>query len=140
MKNWEFYEEELKKYSLHFAMTDNKLCSCAELPCQECAFYRGEACLCDGARIRFLYQEHKEPVVLTDDEKTLCKLLGRGWIARDKNGDLWWYENKVNEKNSSAWVATGTGLNVNMNRFFPQCKFNFIKWKDEEPWEVKVDD
>ena len=142
MKNWEFYEEELKKYSLHFAMTNNKLCSCAELPCQECAFYRGEACLCDGARIRFLYQEHKELVVLTDDEKALCKLLGRGWLARDRDGKLLWFNIKPTEKTSLKWIVKSLDLYFYaiITKVFPQCKFDFIKWEDEEPWEVKVDD
>lgn len=137
MKNWDYNEEFVKKNPL-FAVVKGKLVQCVDISCEECDF--GGMNCCSIARIEFLYQDNKELVVLTDNEKTLCKLLGRGWIARDSNGDLWWYEDKITERNSSAWVATGIGLNVKMNRFFPQCKFDFIKWEDEEPWEVKVDD
>jgi hypothetical protein len=98
MKNWEFYENELKKYSLTFAMKGNQIYGCEKVACHECDFYIGELRICDAAKVKWLYQEHKETVVLTDDEKSLCKLLGRGWIARDMNGDLWWYEVKPEKK------------------------------------------
>lgn len=60
-------------------------------------FYTGES-QCDAARLKWLHQEYKEPVVLTDDEKALCKLFGRGWIARDENGNLYWYEINQQER------------------------------------------
>lgn len=31
-------------------------------------------------------------------------------------------------------------LSCRLNKLFPQCKFDFIKWEDKEPWEVKVND
>jgi hypothetical protein len=137
MKNWEFYEKELKEYNLSFAMKDNKIYSCRELDCPECAFYRPK-CSCNELTMKWLYQEHKEPIVLTDDEKSLCKLLGRGWIARDNDDDnLYWYEIKPKKKNFSAWLALSR---MCIGMVFPQCKFEFIKWEDEEPWEVKIDD
>lgn len=140
MKNWEFYEEELKRHNLGFAMQGNQIRSCASVPCDKCAFNMGESCICDKAKVKWLYQEYKEPVVLTDDEKALCKLLGRGWMARDKNNMLWWYENKPIANNGYAWCNSKGGLCNMLNTFFPQCKFDFIKWEDEEPWEVKVSD
>lgn len=142
MKNWEFYEEEIKKYKLAFAMKDNQMYNCASTPCEKCIFDMGESCTCDIAKVKWLYQECKEPVVLTDDEKALCKLLGRGWIARDKDDTLWWYIDKPPTKSTNegnAWHNIG-GLCAMIHSIFPQCKFNFIKWEDEEPWEVKVDD
>lgn len=135
MKNWEFYEEDIRAYEARFAVVDGKIKGCSNGICSFCAFDNedNESCQCWDKRLDFLYREHN---ILTDDEKALCKLLDGGWIARDSNGDLWWYEDKITERNSSAWVASGIGLNVKMNRFFPQCKFNFIRWEDEEPWEV----
>lgn len=88
MKNWEFYEGELRTYGINFAIEDNQMCSCAFVSCDRCMFSMSESCPCDATRVKWLYQEYKEPVVLTDDEKALCKLLGRGWIARDKNDYL----------------------------------------------------
>lgn len=140
MKNWEFYEKELKSYNFDFALTDDKIYSCSEIPCSGCAFDLGVLHTCNEAKVKWLYQEHKEPIVLTEDEKSLCKLLGRGWIARDMNGDLWWYEVKPEKKSSSAWILPSVLTNSRIGIVFPQCKFEFIKWEDEEPWEVKVSD
>lgn len=137
MKNWEFYEKELKRYNLGFAMKGNQIYNCAKVSCCECDFDMGESCICDTAKVRWLYQEHKEPIVLTEDEKALCKLLGRGWIARDNDDNLYWYEIKPKKKNFSAWLASSR---MCIGIVFSQCKFNFIKWEDEEPWEVKVND
>lgn len=133
MKNWEFYEEELKKYNLAFAMKDNQICSCAAVPCGRCAFNMDESRTCNVAKVKWLYQEHKETVILTDDEKALCKLLGRGWIARNKDNKLLWFDANITIPNT---VSNAIDLTMG----FPQCKFDFIKWEDEEPWEVKVND
>lgn len=119
-------------------MKDNQICSCASVPCNRCAFNMDESRTCNVAKVKWLYQEHKEPIVLTDDEKALCKLLGRGWIARDEDGILYWYKNKPKEKGAQIWIFSG--LSFRITKIFLQCKFDFIKWEDEEPWEVKVDD
>lgn len=100
MKNWEFYEKELKSYNFDFA---------------------------------WLYQEHKEPIVLTEDEKSLCKLLGRGWIARNEDNRLRWFDANIAIPNTVSNV-------IDLTLGFPQCRFDFIKWEDEEPWDVKVND
>lgn len=136
MKNWEFYEEELKNMDL---LSLWKIIKYAFVLCDRCMFDMGEANSCDVPRMKWLYQEYKEPVVLTDDEKSLCKLLGRGWIARDKNGKLYWFENKPTNKINAEWITSIAGTIINIDSVFPQCKFEFIKWEDEEPWEVKVD-
>lgn len=146
MKNWEFCEEQLRKYNLAFAMNNdnhNQISSCESIRCDRCAFSasnQSEPVICDVTKIKWLYQEHKEPAVLTNDEKSLCKLLGRGWIARDKDNSLWWYKNRPKEKLDDGWCIPNSTINVKISKYFPQCKFDFIKWEDEEPWEVKVND
>lgn len=139
MKNWEFYQDVLRKYGFSFAMKDNKLCSCGEISCCRCAFDRGEAGLCDEVKVKFLYQEYKEPVILTDDEKALCRMIGRGWIARDSDGKLWWYKCKPTKGTVGTWLNRSCSTS-DIGGMFPQCKFDFIKWEDDEPWEMKVDD
>lgn len=136
MKNWEFYEEQIKNNPA-FGVVGGEIVECIPPNCPKCSI---KNIRCYDERIKFLYQEHKEPVVLTDDEKTLCKLLGRGWIARDANNTLWWYENKPTANNGCAWCNPKDTLCTMTNKIFPKCKFDFIKWEDEEPWEVKVDD
>ena len=138
MKNWEFYEEEIKKYGLYFAMVNNKVSRCSITICSQCAFYT-ECGRNNNNRMKWLYQEYKEPIVLTDDEKSLCKLLGRGWIVRDKDDCLHWHERKP-YKCDCKWIQTRQSRRVNIGGIFSQCKFDFIKWEDEEPWEVKIDD
>lgn len=142
MKNWEFYEDQVRGYEpTEFAFIDGNFATCSYENCCRCEF-RGKSGTCWEKRINFLYKEHKEPVVLTDDEKALCKLLGRGWIARDKNDTLWWYQDSPPTKQTNdgnTWHNIG-GLCTMIHKLFPQCKFDFIKWEDDEPWEVKVDD
>lgn len=122
MKNWEFYEKELRKYKFAFAMRDNQICCCLDVACDKCAFDPDITKSCSEAKMKWLYQEHKEPVVLTDDEKSLCKLLGRGWVARDKNGKLYWFENKQTNKTNVEWIAGIAGTIINIDLAFPRGK------------------
>lgn len=136
MKNWEYNEEFVKKNPL-FAVVKGKLVQCVDTSCEECDF--GGLNCCSISRMKFLYQEYDEPVVLTDDEKSLCKLLCGGWIARDSDGKLWWYKKKPTKGTVGSWLDR-SGSASEISSPFPQCKFDFIRWEDEEPWEVKVND
>jgi hypothetical protein len=136
MKNWEFYEKFVKNNPL-FAVVKGKLVQCVDTSCEECDF--GGMNCCSISRIEFLYQDYKEPVVLTDDEKTLCKMIGRGWIARDLDGKLWWYKTKPTKRTVGTW-SNRSVIVADISDAFPQCKFEFIKWGDDEPWEVQIDD
>lgn len=141
MRNWGIHEKELRKYNFNFAVKDNQICSCAKTSCNKCALWDKSQTTCNAARIEWLYQEYKEPVVLTEDEKILCKSFNRGWIARDKDGSLYWYENRPRRKGDQKWLLCDglhNDLSLRLNKIFPQCKFEFIEWEDEEPWEVKV--
>lgn len=139
MKNWEFYEDKIRAYEARFAVVNGRVECCSNGLCTGCAFDNDDDS-CWDKRLEFLYQEHKELVVLTDDEKVLCRLLGRGWIARDEDKSLWWFEGKP-EKQEAQWAkGKGTVWVLCLSLFFPQCKFDFIKWEDKEPWEVQVDD
>lgn len=137
MKNWEFYEEQIKKCDYNFGMENNEIFDCSDKPCRRC-YFSSIHDLCEKSRIKFLYQEH-ETIHLTDDEKTLCRMIGGGWITRDSDGELWWYKKKPTKGTVGSWLdRSGSALEISSP--FPQCKFDFIKWEDEEPWEVKVDD
>lgn len=138
MKNWEFYEEDIRAYEARFAVVDGKIKGCSNGICSFCAFDNedNESCQCWDKRLDFLYREHN---ILTDDEKALCKLLDGGWIARDSDGKLWWYKNKPTRGTVGAWIARSCSA-ADISGAFPQCRFDFIKWEDEEPWEVKVND
>lgn len=137
MKNWEFYEEDIRAYEARFAVVDGKITGCSNGICSFCAFDNedNDSCQCWDKRLDFLYREHN---ILTDDEKALCKLLGRGWIARDSDGKLWWYK-KYPLKGTESWLNSSCSV-TDISGTFPQCKFDFIKCEDEEPWEVQVND
>lgn len=53
------------------------------------------------------------------------------WIARDRNGDLYLYEEKP-LKGTEAWGITLYLYRSRINRhFFPE-----VKWEDDEPREL----
>lgn len=136
MKNFEMYEKEIRMLdTCNLAIMKDSfeavLCGC--LKCEYCLFE--DFATCYKRKMDWLYSECKEPGVLTDDERKLCELLGGGWIARDSNGDLYYYSTEPS-KGESVW-AYGLGTKE-VFKFFPQCKFDFVKWEDEKPWEVRV--
>lgn len=136
MKNWKKYEKEIKEFGLAFAVLkgSNEVVGCSiknPFGCEECLFYEDNSC--GKGKSKWLYSDYKEPVVLTDDEQKLCELLSEGWIARDENGDVYFYVFKP-RKGVNMWLE---GVGTNITGLFPQCKFEFIKWEDEEPYSVK---
>ena len=73
---------------------------------------------------------------MTEDEKALCNLLRTGFIVRNKDGRLFWFQHKPTHKSASEWF-TVSGNRAILNTAFPDCKFEFIKWEDEESWRLK---
>ena len=56
------------------------------------------------------------------------------WIARDKDGSLWLYEQEPLGKDSQSWIAAIIGKNERLDideDWFPE-----VKWEDEEPREL----
>lgn len=141
MKNWEFYEKELRDCDSLDAIAitkSGKMVECVDINCGVCAFHFSNGGCGQDKIIEFLYQEHEERIALTEDEQMLCSLLGRGWIARDKNGNLYWYEKKpTKDFDDYQWCSSGEAGVFKITKAFLQCKFNFIQWKDKEPWEVR---
>ena len=139
MKNWEKYEKEIREFGLTFAVLkgSNEVVGCSiksPFGCEECLFYEDNSC--GKGRSKWLYSDYKEPVVLTEDERKLCELLGKGWIARDRDGIVYHYSGKpIKSERKNKWEGWCV---LKISRAFQQCKFDFIKWEDEEPWEVKI--
>lgn len=136
--NFDVYKKELDMITnagYVVGVKDNKPVKCTSIACEDCDLSFSNIG-CQAKLIQWLLLP-KCDYVLSKDEKELCKLVGGGWIARDANGYLWWYEFKP-RKYSSVWMSVGTDSQI--RAIFPRCKFEFIKWEDEEPWEVKVND
>lgn len=131
----------MKKYHFAFSFKDNQACWCSEVSCNECMFHMNHPRDCNKVKMEWLYQEHKEPIVLTEDEKSLCKLLDRGYIVRYKDNRLFWSDIKPIKDEYDMWNFKDCKEFHNISLgMYPNCKFDFIKWEDEEPWEVKIDD
>lgn len=81
-----------------------------------------------------LLEEYKEPIKLTRFEYEYLKVAKENeynFIARDKNGTLVIY-NIAPHKTDTLWcTASAKWDKVNFNNLF-----NFVKWEDEEPWNI----
>lgn len=140
MTNFEFYKEKIMEISvgkLAINKHTNEIRSCAGLSCYDCSFYRKSEG-CNRLLTEFLYAEHKEQPKLTKKERMLCELYETGYIARDNNGDIGWYANKpARDAHCSRWTDGSGWDNFKYNKLTKELKFDFITWKDEEPWSVE---
>lgn len=132
--NFEYYKDKILEAVEHggpLAVKDNKPVSCRGMKCNECDFEStyGE---CNPKRFRWLYAEHIEPPKLTKRERAFCEAVQMGWIARDADDRVHWYDV---EPTKTAWEwQYNSGQLVNLNPFHI---FDFVEWKDEKPWAVE---
>lgn len=131
MTNFEKYKDEilpLAKNNRGFAFYMNKITDCKLSGCKNCIFTGA----CIANRIKWLYEEYQEPAPkLTKAEKGFCEVVKDGYIARDKNGDLYLYNNPpyVTETDWRANYGHCTRLCSN---FFP-----FITWESNRYWSIE---
>ena len=130
MTNFEKYKDEillLAKNNRGFAFHMNKITDCKLSGCKNCIFTGA----CIANRIKWLYEEYQEPTPkLTKAEKGFCEILDDGYIARDKNGELYLYNNPpyVTETDWRANYGHCTRL---CSKFFP-----FITWESDKAWGI----
>lgn len=72
---------------------------------------------------------------LTKKERTFCELIRDGYIARDSNGEIWWYSYKPHKAAEGDW--DGSGEFILPLEMFHGISFTFITWEDEQPWAVE---
>lgn len=131
MTNFEKYKDEillLAKNNRGFAFHMNKITDCKLSGCKNCIFTG----TCIANRIKWLYEEYQEPAPkLTKAEKGFCEVVKDGYIARDKNGDLYLYNNPpyVTETDWRANYGHCTRL---CSKFFP-----FITWESNRNWSIE---
>lgn len=132
--NFEFYKKRLKE---NFKGAYNGTCmveaiegaigvdiheKCQGITCAECVLHA----------IEWLLAEHIEQPKLTKRERAFCEALQTGWIARDENGKIHWYETEPHN-DEEEWLCDGHQF-IN----FTQLRlFAFIEWGDEKPWAVE---
>lgn len=143
MINAERFKEEINKHNNEFGLTDS-IADCKTLECRNCRFSRlnnsdDEIILCTTRKVKWLLSECKEPVKLTRMEYEFLKYILNHteykYIARDRLGAIFIYENKP-EKHVDTWrvLANGGGY-TNLTIF--DGLFKFIKWLDLEPTSIQ---
>lgn len=133
MTNFEKYKDEILEISRTQAIAINKRrnapekCSCSV--CSECLLHEGRYCN-QKAIFQWLYSEYQEPAPkLTKAERGFCEILQKGYIARDKNGNLFVYD-ALPRRSKLMW----SGLNWRQL----DCSFYpFITWKSGKAWSIE---
>lgn len=132
--NFEYYENEIKRLGVNcFAVVNGEVTSCIGTDCILCSFN----CLsedddCDFNKTDWLYEEYN-PHKLTQRETHLLEYVERGWIARDSDNELWWYE----EKPSKAFLGWAVEFASHHLIIDGENILTFIQWEDGEPWSVE---
>ena len=144
MINAEFYKEDILKYTNRnetFALNkyNHKLMMCESdsiIPCcncDKCEWNEGNE-RCRFLMTRWLLAEHKEYPKLTRFQYELLKKLINelNWMARDKDNEIYFYTEKP-KKSENNWCS---------DDYYKELwkildDFDFIKWTDEEPWNIQ---
>ena len=144
MTNFEYYKEEI----LGLANTDTvgiailtdtmKPVECAGCSCDNCYLHIKGGC--SKALVRWLYSEHVEQPktpTLTKKEKQFCELVDTGWIARDSDEQLYYFEEEpAKNKRHKRWEQVPFSKVIEMNQF-DNCNFSFITWEDTDPYNIE---
>lgn len=143
MTNFEYHKDEILEATKNgsgfgIKQDSGRIVSCSNTQCSDCRFSGWQ---CTSERVRWGYEKHVEKPKLTKKERMFCELVGTGWIARDRDGSLFWYLYKPH-KSDSIWKVDADNYNdimrfkdVFMRR--ANCRFSFIIWIDKEPWSVE---
>lgn len=132
MKNWEKYEKTLKELGFEdFAISNGNVRICANISCADCRFNIGA---CGDEKIRWLYYEANRPKI-TKKARKFLEFIECGCIARDKNGEIFWFESESLYRCDNHWTVNG-GKFRNLSAMCVEKEFDFITW-DSEPWNVE---
>ena len=133
--NFEFYKDtilEIIGNRMEIATVNNRPVPCEETNCDACGFRNGCG-ECDI--VQWLYAEHVEHPKLTKRERAFCEAVQTGWIARDCDVVLCYFDSKPNLQ-TGVWSSEG-GCYVNLEVFGLQHSFMFISDLAANPWSVE---
>lgn len=135
MLNAEKYKDELKKIGEYYGVSkDGELAHCSYHLCKECIFNHGEDCGIN--EFNWLFEEYKESqkIKLTRFEYDFLNALEENkdaYLARDEDGELYLFlEEPI--KDETVWYDSENGMVIVISKQL----FSFIKWEDEEPYEI----
>ena len=129
MINFEKFKDEILEtieQGDNIAFKNGVITPCSTTNCMECEFYTGNGC--NKKFIKWLYAEAKP--TLTAKERAFCEIVNEGYIARDKDGELYIYANEP-PKRKEQWCSDVDFIPLN-NEYF-----SFIIWEDEKPWSIE---
>lgn len=145
MLNAERYKKEITKIinrssASFIALVNNSPVDCLDTSCEKCDFFRNDrSASCKQKALDWLIQEYKEPIVLTKRQHALCIALATGYLVRNRNNNLMWFnfipvwsetkEEYIRDKEDG---MVPMFINDNIG-YFP--KFDFIK-KGDKPYSI----
>lgn len=143
--NMEHYRGEVEDIKYDFGKQKDSstgkeyLISCTGVNCQRCDFFTGnnmddDLFNCMARKTKWLMSEYKPEPVLTQREKGFVECIGGGWLARDKDGNLTWFEDQP-ERSHHEYIWT-EDIDYDQAKLCDMY-FPFITWEDEEPWSVE---
>lgn len=140
--NMEHYRGEIEailneKNVIAISKLDGSIFACKEEECHRCICMDSrdnKIIPCDVTLMRWLMSEYKPEPVLTQREKGFVECIGGGWIARNKDGDLIWFEGQPERSHyENIWTED---IDYDQTQLCAMY-FPFITWEDEEPWSVE---
>ena len=130
--------EKIKEKIKNFDNSDSLCCYLAQMVTKKgdknnCS-RKGVGCSeCLKLTLIDLLEEYKEPIKLTKLEHEYLKEAIKNeymYIARDVNGHIYFYKDKP-FKSLDEWI-----VDSNDCRGILDSLLNFVKWEDEEPWNI----
>lgn len=145
MTNFEKYRDDvialIQNYDGLPALVKGKPHYCMIDVCRRCDLHGRDDHCCPKGFVEWLYKEYVEVLKLTKREHLLCEAIAHGWIARDADGDLYYYEEKpykVSITLCDYWDTKNyNGRTCNLGEIGFQEALHFIKWEDAEPWSIE---
>lgn len=141
MTNFEFYKDKMLSLAEEghmIALRNGMIESCDGVLCSQCKFNEDDTIECGVTFLKWLYEEYvpaKPKPKLTKRERSFCEVVGEGWLARDKNGKLYLYNQKPLIRSYEGWFLVDEGNVVFLsNDFFPD--FDFIRFEDNKPYSI----
>ena len=107
---------------------------CENIICCDCMF-NGK--ICSTALKEWAESEYIEKPVISNRDRVFLEYLGKEYkyIARDKNGELFIYEEKPRKLDDKLCWNCSNDLFCLNPRFSVQ--FPMIKWEDSKPWSIE---
>ena len=145
MKNKEKFAKEIfdvacRGDSIAVTIANNEIVPCESIECEKCIFKVKEYEKCSDKIKKWCESEYVDKPKLTKNEKLYLNMIKPDYmyIARDKNGLLFIYsEIPYRNNDSNAWRVESSGNFEKVLDSLKDVEFDFIKWKDKEPWSIE---